>query len=86
MTVTDSASGTGASIATVTLGGNGNPIFVPVTFDLPSAYNVQVEPSMNCQTYVPYASKLNTGFTVALVPPTTGSTLAAGTVDVLVIA
>jgi hypothetical protein len=86
MTVTDSASGTGASIATVTLGGNGNPIFVPITFSLPPTYSVQVEPSMNCQTYVPYASKTTTGFSVALVPPTTGSTLSAGTIDVEVVA
>ena len=86
MTVTDSASGTGASIATVTLGGNGNPIFVPISFSLPSTYCVQAEPGMNCQTYVPYASKTNNGFTVALVPPTTGSTLAAGVIDVAVFA
>jgi hypothetical protein len=86
MTVTDSAAGTGASIATVTLGGNGNPVFVPITFSLPATYNVQVEPGMNCQTYVPYTSKATTGFTVALVPPTASSTLSAGMIDVTVTA
>ena len=86
MTVTDSAAGTGASIATVTLGGNGNPIFVPIAFDLPATYCVQVEPSMNCTTYVPYASKTNLGFSVALNPPTAATTLAAGTFDLVVIA
>jgi hypothetical protein len=85
MTVTDSASGTGASIGSCTLGGNGNPIFVPITFDLPASYSVQVEPSMNCTAYVPYASKLNTGFSVAVVPPS-GTTLGSGTMDVLVVA
>jgi hypothetical protein len=39
---------------------------------------------MDCRAYVPAASKLNSGFTVALVPPST--TLAAGTFDVAVIA
>lgn len=86
MSVTDSAAGTGASIATVTLGGNGNPVFVPVGFQLPASYSVQVEPGMNCQTYVPVGSKMTNGFTVAVVPPTTGSTLAAGSVDVAVFA
>ena len=86
MTVTDSASGTGASIASVTLGGNGNPVFVPVAFDLPSTHSVQVTPGMSCQPYVPPASKTTTGFTVALVPPTTGSTLSAGVIDVIVLA
>lgn len=86
MTVTDSAAGTGASIATVTLGGNGNPIFVPVAFDLPATSSVQVEPGLNCQSYVPTASKTTTGFTVALVPPTASTTLSAGTFDVAVFA
>ena len=86
MTVTDSAAGTGASIATVTLGGNGNPIFVPITFRLPATYSVQVEPGMNCQPYVPSASKVLYRLHRGPRSPTTGSTLAAGTIDVLVIA
>ena len=86
MTVTDSASGTGASIAAGTLGGNGNAIYVAVPFALPSAYNVLVEPGIDCRHYVPPALKTNSGFTVALVPTTTGTTLAAGTFDATVIA
>ncbi|MCE9565835.1 MAG: hypothetical protein K8U57_27740 [Planctomycetes bacterium] len=86
MTVTDSASGTGASIASGTLGGNGSTIYAFVPFQLPPTYNVQVEPGLDCRTYVPPALKTTSGFSVALVPTTTGSTLAAGSIDVTVIA
>jgi hypothetical protein len=86
MTVTDSASGTGASIGTCTLGGNGNAIFKQVPFQAAAPYNVLVEPGLDCRHYVPPALKTNTGFTVALVPTTTGSTLAAGSFDALLIA
>ncbi len=86
MTVTDSAAGTGASIAACTLGGNGNAIFKQVSFQAAAPYNVLVEPGIDCRHYVPAALKTNTGFTVALVPTTTGSTLAAGTFDATLIA
>lgn len=86
MTVTDSASGTGASIATCTLGGNGNAIFKQVSFQAAPPYNVHVEPGIDCRHYVPPSLKTSTGFTVALVPTTTGSTLAAGTFDATLIA
>jgi hypothetical protein len=84
MTVTDSASGTGASIATVTLGGNGSTIYAFVPFSLPATYNVQVEPGLDCRTYVPPSLKTTSGFSVALVPPTGSTTLAAGSIDVTV--
>ncbi|QEL14776.1 hypothetical protein [Limnoglobus roseus] len=86
MTVTDTAAGTGASIATATLGGNGNAIFKQVSFQAPTPYNVLVEPGIDCRHYVPAALKTNTGFTVALVPTTAGTTLAAGTFDATLIA
>lgn len=86
MTVTDSADGTGASIATCTLGGNGNAIFKQVPFQAAPPYNVHVEPGLDCRHYVPASLKTSTGFTVALVPTTTGSTLAAGTFDATLIA
>ena len=86
MTVTDSAAGTGASIATCTLGGNGNPIFIPISFDLPASYNVQIEPNFAAIAYVPYQTKTPSGFTVALTPPNTGATHSAGTIDILVVA
>ena len=86
MTVTDSTSGTGASIATVTLGGNGNAIFKQVGFAAPAPYNVHVTPGIDCRAYVPAALKTNTGFTVALVPTTASTTLAAGTFDATLIA
>lgn len=85
MTVTDSAGGTGASIATATLGGNGNAIFKFVPFSAAPPYNVHVQPGMDCRTFVPPALKTPTGFTVALVPTTTGSTLAAGSFDATLI-
>jgi hypothetical protein len=85
-TVTDSAGGTGASIATATLGGNGSAIYASVPFDLPTPYGVFIEPSIDCRHYVPPSLKTSTGFSVALVPTTTGSTLAAGAFDATVFA
>jgi hypothetical protein len=86
MTVTDSAAGTGASIATGTLGGNGNTIYVGFPLQLPSVYNVQVEPGLDCRHYVPPSLKTTSGFSIALVPTTTGSALAAGVIDVSILA
>ena len=86
MTVTDSASGTGASIATVTLGGNGNTIYIPIAMNLPGSYNVQIEPNFGAIAYVPVQSRTPSGFTVALVPPNTGVTHSAGTIDIAVFA
>lgn len=86
MTVTDSASGTGASIAAGTLGGNGNTVYKYIPFALPAAYNVHVEAGMDCRHYVPPSLKTNSGFTVALVPTTTGTTVAAGSIDATVFA
>ena len=86
MTVTDSAGGTGASIAAGTLGGNGNTVYKYIPFALPAAYNVHVEAGMDCRHYVPPSLKTTAGFTVALVPTTTGTTGAAGSIDARVIA
>jgi hypothetical protein len=76
----------GASIATGTLGGNGNTIYKFLPFQLPGNYNVQVTPGLDCRAYVPPSLKFTSGFSVALVPTTTGSTLAAGSIDVQVTA
>jgi hypothetical protein len=84
MTVTDSAAGTSASIGTCTLGGSGNAIFKFVPFQAAPPYNVLIEPGLDCRHYVPASLKTSTGFTVAIVPPST--TLAAGTFDATLIA
>jgi len=83
MTVTDTAGGTGASLAAPTLGGSGNPISVFVPFELPANYVVQVTPGMACSEYVPQSLKTINGFTAIFAPATT---LAAGTFDALVFA
>ena len=82
-TVTDTAGGTGASIAAPTLGGSGNPISVFVPFELPAAYVVQLTSGMACSEYVPQNLKTINGFTAVFAPATT---LAAGTFDVTVFA
>jgi hypothetical protein len=51
---------------------------------LPANYSVQVSASQACDASV--TGKTNTGFTVTLTPPQTSITLAAGTIDVTVIA
>jgi hypothetical protein len=74
--------GSGASIATATLGGSGNAIPRFVTAELPAAY--MVRGGLNCQDgKVNTVYKSNRGFTLGLVPPST--TLAAGTFDALVV-
>lgn len=86
--------GTGASIATGTLGGNGSAIpryvaaALPVNNGLPTssvinpAYMVQGQ--INCQAGdFGCQYKSNLGFSVQLTPPGTGVTLAAGTFDAL---
>lgn len=83
LTVTDTAGGTGASIAAPTLGGNGNAVSVFVPFELPSSYAVQVTPGMPCSEFVPANLKTPTGFTASFTPATT---LAAGSFDAVVLA
>jgi len=51
---------------------------------LPANYSVQVSASQACDCSV--SGKSSTGFTVTLTPPQTSITLAAGTIDVTVIA
>ena len=85
LTVTDTASGTGASIAAPTLGGNGNPIYTAVSLSTPPTYGVFVQPGMPAFTNVPPVTKFTSGFTVELTPTASGNTLAAGTFDVTVL-
>ena len=74
--------GSGAAVAAPTLGGNGNAILVSSgAIGMPPAYGVQATSSVPALISCPYKS--TAGFTVALTPLTTGSTLAAGTVDLL---
>jgi hypothetical protein len=83
LTVTDTAGGTGASIAAPTLGGSGNPISVFVPFELPSGCVVQITPGMACSEYVPQNLKSINGFTAVFSPATT---LAAGAFDAVIFA
>lgn len=75
-------SGTGAS-GVPALGGNGAAVFVspPGLSVLPASYFVDVSPSVPAFSSVPYKGQF--GFAVALTPIAAASTLAAGTVDVL---
>jgi hypothetical protein len=82
VTPTD-GNGTGASIAAGTLGGNGNPIYVGQTIMLPATFNLVAQASVDCR--VSTVAKSNLGWSVALTPPTTGSTLAAGFVDATIL-
>ncbi len=74
--------GSGASIATATLGGSGAAIPRTVAVDLPTPYNVGVMPNCQAIQNVTNLLKTNVGFTFSL---TGATTLAAGTVDVMVI-
>ena len=65
-TVTDSASGTGASIGAPTLGGNGNPVAVFVPSSGPATFGAFVTPGFDCRANVPAALKTSLGFTVLL--------------------
>lgn len=69
----------------------GDSVQVDVAFkDLPcdadgnGTYGVSVTPNQDCRVYVD--TKKATGFKVHLVPAGTGVTLAAGTIDVFVVA
>ncbi|MBM7045431.1 hypothetical protein [Rhizobium lusitanum] len=63
---------------------NGAPSKTHIAFkDMPPLYGVNITPSQQCQTAV--LNKLSTGFDIVLYPPS-GSALAAGTFDALVVA
>lgn len=51
---------------------------------LPANYSLQVSASQACD--ISYSAKTSTGFTITLTPPLSSITLAAGTIDVTVIA
>jgi hypothetical protein len=73
------------AVANAAGGSAGATVSTPISFPsgLPAAYFVDVQPSQAC--FVTITSKTNTGFNVVLTPMTTGTTLAAGTFDVVVI-
>jgi hypothetical protein len=85
MTVTGGG-GTGASIGACTLGGNGAGISVGVAHSYPAAYSVQATSSVPAFVSVPANLQTQAGFTVLVTPIASGSTLAAGVVNALVIA
>jgi len=66
-------------------GSAGAAVTIAVTgLELPASYTVQVTPSQDATAWI--TSRTQAGFTVNLAPRLAANTLAAGTVDVVVIA
>lgn len=73
------------NVATVAGGSAGAVVTKVFTgLRLPANYSLQMSASQACD--LSYSAKSSTGFTVTLTPPQTTITLAAGTIDVTVIA
>jgi hypothetical protein len=74
-------------VATAAAGGEGDNVTTAISFpnvDLPAAYSVLVGGiSQDATAYV--TEKTDSGFNVILVPPSSSVTLAAGTLDAVVI-
>ena len=65
--------------------GAGASVTVSVTgLSLPAAYGVSVEPSQDANCFV--TNKTSSGFTVTMNPRLATNTLAAGTLDIIIIA
>lgn len=65
--------------------GAGAAVTIPVTgLQLPASYAVQVTPSQDATAWI--SGRSQTGFTINLAPRLAANTLAAGTVDVVVLA
>jgi len=75
--------GTGAA-AHILVEPLGENISIPVTFDLPSVYNVQVEPNGPCNCWV--SNKTTSGFTIELAPLSSSVPIGATSLDVMVFA
>ncbi|RKR46303.1 hypothetical protein [Paraburkholderia sp. BL17N1] len=72
-------------LANVAGGSAGAAVTVAVTgLDLPAKYTVVVSPNQDATWYV--SAKTNTGFTVNLNPRLAANTLAAGTIDIAILA
>lgn len=82
VTPTD-GNGSGASIATGTLGGNGSAIVVGMLGSFPASYILQ--PIASVAAFQSTVYKSNLEWSIALTPIATGSTLAAGSCDVLLL-
>ncbi len=61
-------------------------IAFPATANLPANYGVFIDPGQDAVWYVSQSSKTATGFTVTLNPRLAANTLAAGAIDILVVA
>ena len=74
------------AVANLAGGGAGQAVTVAVAFKdpLPASYGVYVNPGQDATWYV--SGKTAQGFNVTLSPRLAANTLAAGTIDVLVIA
>ena len=66
--------------------GAGDAVTVAVLMQLPAKYTVLVNADQDATAYVAQSSKSTGGFTITLNPRLATATLAAGTVDVLVVA
>lgn len=64
--------------------GAGAAISVAVTGNFPPAYKVEVAPTQDCTWWI--TAKTAAGFTLNLAPRLAASTLAAGTVDLSILA
>jgi hypothetical protein len=73
-------------VTTAAGGGAGASVTTPVTFaeELPSTYEVFLQPGQDAVAYV--SGKTNAGFNIVQNPRLAANTLAAGTVDVLLVA
>lgn len=65
-------------------GSAGATVSIPVTMDLPASYSVQATASQACAVSV--SGKSSAGFTVNLTPLSSSASIAAGTVDIVVVA
>jgi hypothetical protein len=72
------------TVANVIGGGAGAAVTVPVVMTLPASYTVQATPSQDATVWI--SAKTQAGFTVNIAPRLAASTLAVGTVDLVVLA
>jgi hypothetical protein len=79
--------GSGATVTTATLGAAGNTVFVAVTFSepMPSSYVAIPSPSLAGDAFVIPSTKTPLGFSLGVAPALAATTLAAASIDVLVV-
>jgi hypothetical protein len=67
-------------------GSAGAAVTVAILMQLPAKYTVLVNPDQDATAYVAQSSKSTSGFTITLNPRLSANTLAAGVLDVTVLA